>query len=245
MTLQNILSSFVAALVGFVTAIAIEAAKTLWFERKLRKEEQERQKMQNLLGFYAPQQSESKLPPVARLLISSPFKVVPLKKINLEKSREVVNYKDILIDIEHPSLDDVLQPRQFLFWKLSPKVGAPVLRTHYQPIVDVKTGKKILAKTWETKDDVKWLGRITTIGRREDNDICLQPKEKLISRQHAVIRFENNSYILYNLSITNEICVNGKDMEFCCELKNNDVIEMTPYFIIFEQRTNITAESKK
>ena len=69
-----------------------------------------------------------------------------------------------------------------------------------------------------------------TIGRKLDNDIVLQ--EDVISRVHAEIRFEENSYILYDLSSTAGTYVNKKKITECV-LNSGDLISISKSNILF------------
>lgn len=52
---------------------------------------------------------------------------------------------------------------------------------------------------------------VLSIGRQVDNDIVIE--DKRISRHHAQLRFEHNSYVLYDLASANSTQVNGAPIE--------------------------------
>lgn len=249
MSIDEILPLVVAAIVAVGSTIIVESLKVLLFDRAAKKDErayqrglqekeQEQNKIKGLLNFYTTPLSNGAFPPVARLLISSPAKLIHIDMLDKDNSKKIEKAKDILDPIEHSETEKskVGKPRRFLFWKLPPIDQLPVIRAYYKYSDDPD-----FVYVWQTKKDVEWLGKITTIGRDTYNDIIfLVP---LVSRQHAVIRYENGKYVLYNMSITNEIFVNDEKIEFSHILGNEDVIKITPYYIEFEQRESFSQPS--
>jgi len=53
----------------------------------------------------------------------------------------------------------------------------------------------------------------TSVGRAPENDIVLPDEEKVISRYHATIRYENGSYSLRDEGSSNGTYVNGQGLE--------------------------------
>jgi len=71
---------------------------------------------------------------------------------------------------------------------------------------------------------------VTTIGRRDDNDLALQ--QSTVSREHAKIVFNGAGFEIINLSQTNKIIVNGQFIEHTA-LKNGDIIGLGEVVITF------------
>ncbi|MGO8946946.1 MAG: FhaA domain-containing protein, partial [Ktedonobacterales bacterium] len=65
-------------------------------------------------------------------------------------------------------------------------------------------------------------GAVLHIGRHQSNDVVVNDKK--VSRQHAVIRYENGQFILYDLHSTNGVGVNGVMTHNPVPLKNNDLV---------------------
>ncbi|MFL5661419.1 MAG: FHA domain-containing protein, partial [Ktedonobacteraceae bacterium] len=86
-----------------------------------------------------------------------------------------------------------------------------------------------------------------TIGRAPNNDIVLaQDKDKLISRYHAIVRYENGSYLLHDNGSSNGIFVNGQLLDKTIDrpLHDGDKVVIGDYTLTFcapqsvaEQRT--------
>lgn len=70
-----------------------------------------------------------------------------------------------------------------------------------------------------------------TIGRSPQNDIVL--KNANVSREHAVIREENGTSVLYNLKSLNGVLVNGHTVINKIVLKSQDVIQILDYRMVF------------
>ena len=71
---------------------------------------------------------------------------------------------------------------------------------------------------------------VTTIGRRDDNDLTLQ--QATVSREHAKIIFNGAGFEIINLSQSNKIIVNGQFIEHAA-LKNGDIIGFGEVVITF------------
>ena len=251
MSIDELLPLVIASVVAVGATIIVESLKVLLFDRvaqkderayqrDLQEKEQEQKKTKELLDFYTTPLSNDIFPPVARLLTSTPAKLLHIDKLDEENSEKIEEAKGILVPIDNSETakSKVGKPRRFLFWKLPPIDHLPVVRAYYKYSDDPD-----FVYIWQTKEDVEWLGKITTIGRDAYNDIIfLTP---LVSRQHAVIRYENGKYVLYNMSITNEMFVNDEKIEFSHILENKDVIKITPYYIEFEQRESFRQSSEQ
>jgi len=64
---------------------------------------------------------------------------------------------------------------------------------------------------------------VTSIGRREDNDIVLS--DPSVSGHHAKIRFEDDGYFIYDFASTNGTRVNGHKT-YRKRIKDGDIIEI-------------------
>jgi hypothetical protein len=73
-----------------------------------------------------------------------------------------------------------------------------------------------------------------TIGRGPNSDILL-PKDKLASRLHATIRYENNQYVLYDQRSANGTFVNGQPLQENTPriLQNGDRLGIGEHELIF------------
>lgn len=70
-----------------------------------------------------------------------------------------------------------------------------------------------------------------TIGRREDN--MMQVEGELVSRQHAVVSFQDGQYILYDRESTNGTWVNGRRIAQHV-LQPGDQIQIGPSIFVFQ-----------
>src|SRR5215469_2605158 len=77
-------------------------------------------------------------------------------------------------------------------------------------------------------------GPVLHIGRHQSNDVVVNDKK--VSRQHAVIRYENGQFILYDLQSTNGVGVNGVMTHNPVPLKNNDLVTVGSHEFIFQRR---------
>jgi hypothetical protein len=77
-------------------------------------------------------------------------------------------------------------------------------------------------------------GTVLHIGRHQSNDVVVNDKK--VSRQHAVIRYENGQFILYDLQSTNGVGVNGVMTHNPVPLKNNDLVTVGSHEFIFQRR---------
>jgi hypothetical protein len=229
------LEIFLAVFSGFMTALVIEVVKGV-IDRKKTQEARKHDRYKRLHAFMENDENHAKRNPVARLLISTPRKAIPIEKISKKCSREirsVCEIKNKIIPFEEIYGEEKSTfLRKLVFWKKAlPKVEYPVYRTYYKKI----EGREDYAFSWETRDRVELLGRVTTVGRSNWNDVVLP--STFVSRQHAVIRFEKECFVLYNLAITNPIEINDEEIGYRKELRDGDVIELLgSYLIEFQQR---------
>jgi len=77
-------------------------------------------------------------------------------------------------------------------------------------------------------------GPVLHIGRHQSNDVVVNDKK--VSRQHAVIRYENGQFILYDLQSTNGVGVNGVMTHNPVPLKNSDLVTVGSHEFIFQRR---------
>ncbi len=83
----------------------------------------------------------------------------------------------------------------------------------------------------------------TVIGRAPTSDILLA-KDKLTSRRHAVVRYENGSYVLYDERSANGTFVNGQQLEELTPrtLKEGDHVGIGEHELIFRSATSAGVE---
>lgn len=230
MQLPEISTIITAVFSGFITALVIESVRYANERKKIRDNRDfERRKA---LQVFISNKSGNDIPPIARLLISAPTKIVKTKHISPIGTREIVEAKEI----KDPIIQVVTQQntwvkiKSLVGIKTDTKLVQKVYRTYYR-----KINNDSRAYVWDTRDQIALLGELTTIGRSETNDIVIDTE--LVSRLHAVIRFENSQFVLYNLTITNPILVNDHDIEYKCVLQDGDVIEFFGGCLIeFQQR---------
>jgi hypothetical protein len=72
------------------------------------------------------------------------------------------------------------------------------------------------------------------IGRHLSNEIIVN--DRRVSRHHAEIRFERDQFILYDLSSTNGVKINGVATRQPVPLRNNDVITVGSHEFVFQRR---------
>lgn len=71
---------------------------------------------------------------------------------------------------------------------------------------------------------------VTTFGRQLDNDIVFH--EEFLSRFHAEIVHENDTYVLYDKESTSGTFVNGRKIDRCV-LNSGDLISLANIYIMF------------
>jgi len=76
------------------------------------------------------------------------------------------------------------------------------------------------------------LGEVTAIGRSGDNDIILD--DPSVSRQHAKVRLEGQSFTIFDLGATNPTRVNGQEIGKH-QLVDGDRIEIGSVVLVFKQ----------
>jgi len=85
----------------------------------------------------------------------------------------------------------------------------------------------------------------TSIGRAPENDIVLPDEEKVISRYHATIRYENGSYSLRDEGSSNGTYVNGQGLEknFPRMLQDGDHVSIGDYELVFYAPASVSDEA--
>ena len=74
-----------------------------------------------------------------------------------------------------------------------------------------------------------------SIGRSEDNDICLEPNT--VSRDHGVLFFRGKKVMYQEFSPMNKSVLNGKTIDKICELNSGDVLEIGGVKVEYEALT--------
>lgn len=72
------------------------------------------------------------------------------------------------------------------------------------------------------------------IGRHLSNEIIVN--DRRVSRHHAEIRFEREQFILYDLSSTNGVLINGVPIRRPVPLRTNDTITVGSHEFVFQRR---------
>jgi pSer/pThr/pTyr-binding forkhead associated (FHA) protein len=90
----------------------------------------------------------------------------------------------------------------------------------YQPGVFLIINKQIVPLTKRT----------TTLGRQLENDIVFH--EEFLSRFHAEIVHESDTYVLYDKDSTSGTFVNGRKIDRCV-LNSGDLISLANIYIMF------------
>jgi two-component system, NtrC family, sensor kinase len=85
------------------------------------------------------------------------------------------------------------------------------------------------------------LATVTQIGRSPENEIGLA--EKNVSRSHAIIKFENGSWRIFDLNSSNGTRVNGRTVDHC-ELRHNDTVQIGSTIFRFENRARLDEKSE-
>ena len=83
------------------------------------------------------------------------------------------------------------------------------------------------------------IGSRITIGRSNDCDVVFKDSQS-ISREHALITFENDSYFIKTLNLKNPVFVNGKKIELC-HLQSGNKITVGDTEFIFENKSPLPA----
>lgn len=83
----------------------------------------------------------------------------------------------------------------------------------------------------------------TVIGRAASSDISLE-KDRLTSRRHAIVRYENGHYVLYDERSGTGTFVNGRELEELTphSLKDGDRVSIGEHELIFQALTTSGAE---
>jgi hypothetical protein len=82
----------------------------------------------------------------------------------------------------------------------------------------------------------------TTIGRNLENDIVIQ--DQVVSRYHAKIRFEDGTYVLYDLNSTGGSYVNNKRVERAALNPGDVIILAIVPFLYVEDIKHLTGQGE-
>jgi serine/threonine protein kinase len=127
--------------------------------------------------------------------------------------------------------------------KLSPIEQLPGTQEHLSEMRNEHaaiTARLIINSPYtEEPYEVELQGDETTIGRAGSSDILLD-RDDLTSRHHALLRCENNRYVLYDRRSANGVQVNGQRLQSDSgfELEDGDHISIGNYELIFRFRTS-------
>lgn len=110
------------------------------------------------------------------------------------------------------------------------RVGIKALKGKSTTVDYDSTAKVVDVMNDENANEYFISDDITTIGRIETNDICIQ--DDMVSGHHAkILRYQNN-YFITDLISTNGTYVNGKRIKKCV-LKDCDTLAFGPYKMLF------------
>lgn len=96
-------------------------------------------------------------------------------------------------------------------------------------------------QTAETHEYVLLEGATATIGRHEDNDICVQHEH--VSRQHAVINYREGVFTLADLGSAHGTFVNDQRLRGTTALKSGDNIRLYEPLLLFS--TTVSAADQQ
>lgn len=85
---------------------------------------------------------------------------------------------------------------------------------------------------------------VTTIGRAPENDIVLLDEDKVISRYHATLRYENGTYQLIDNGSSNGTSVNGQqiDKQSPRPLQDGDHVTVGEYELVYYAPISVSSE---
>ena len=86
---------------------------------------------------------------------------------------------------------------------------------------------------------------VTTIGRAPENDIVLLDEDKVISRYHATLRYENGTYRLIDNGSSNGTSVNGQqiDKQQPHPLQDGDHVTVGEYELVYYAPISVSNEA--
>lgn len=96
-------------------------------------------------------------------------------------------------------------------------------------------------QTGQTREFVLMEGATATIGRLDDNDICI--KEQHVSRQHAIISYRDGIFTLTDLGSANGTFVNDRKLAEAFPLASGDEIRLYVPRLLFS--ATVSAEDQK
>lgn len=223
-----------AVLSGLVTAVVIEFVRQA-NERKKALENRQLEHNKQLHAFLEYDDTLRQVRPVARLLISSRSEQIRIPKIPPESQLiecvQEVREKRI-------SINEILEDERNASRGKAPRRAFTIPRTFHRALFDRPSHVQL----WTIRERIELLGTVTVIGRSKNSDIQLDTD--LVSRLHAIIRFENEHFVFYNLSTSSRILINDQEMPFQKNLQDGDVIEFEgSYLIEFEKKYPISSKT--
>jgi pSer/pThr/pTyr-binding forkhead associated (FHA) protein len=96
-------------------------------------------------------------------------------------------------------------------------------------------------KTTETREYVLTEGATASIGRMDNNDICIP--EQHVSRQHAVINYRDGIFMITDLGSANGTFVNDRQLDGPFPLASGDEIRL--YVPVLRFSATVTAEDER
>ncbi|MBZ0298322.1 MAG: FHA domain-containing protein, partial [Anaerolineae bacterium] len=96
-------------------------------------------------------------------------------------------------------------------------------------------------KTEETQEFVLTEGATASIGRMENNDICIP--EQHVSRQHAVINYRDGIFMITDLGSANGTFVNDRQLDGPFPLASGDEIRL--YVPLLRFSATVTEEDER
>ena len=223
-----------AVLSGFVTALVIEIYKQA-NERKKDLEVRRLEHNKQLHAFLEYDETLRQVRPVARLLISSHCQQMPLGKVP-KSSQKITSIQEIKIPIV--AVDEILKDEKTAEQSKPPLEYFTLHRTYHRVLLD----RNDFAQVWTKRSKVEIIGAVTILGRSANSDIVLD--SNLVSRLHAVIRYENENFVLYNMSTSNRILANDQEVSFQHVLQDGDILEFEGSYIVeFEKKLPTTQKT--
>jgi pSer/pThr/pTyr-binding forkhead associated (FHA) protein len=85
------------------------------------------------------------------------------------------------------------------------------------------------------------MSEVTTVGRKLSNGIVIQ--NEVISREHAVIRYEHSQFVIYDKQSTGGTFVNNKRVDRCV-LYSGDVVTLAGIQMMFVNNSSHLRENE-
>jgi hypothetical protein len=241
----EVLTVLIAAAAGFLTSLSIEVFKA-FNENVKSKQQRANRELFALRRFLAPDAFDTNRP-IARLLISRPYKIRHVKRI-IQPCKEISSIAELSRTMDREEAEEGPPMQLQTPARMSaPQFSMPVCRRYYRRDSD----NPDYAYVWQIRERVRFLGEITTIGRSSQNDVVLDDsqlrlrlpkvlvKDSLVSRHHAVIRYEVDKFVIYDLAATNPTEVNDGPVRYAV-LMDGDIIGIGSFLLEFQQCRSTT-----